>query len=154
MIIDRLITAIRQKEAFLRLERHLLKNARVFHRFGFNPENLSPSQVSAVNECIQTSGSLEDVKKAVSKYLNRQLEKLETQTSWLIKPASIESEESLGAILSEWVNKEKYLENSSEISDIDRLSVLRRFWSNVYGLYSYSKIFEKEDMPLREELLS
>lgn len=155
---DRLATTLRWKEAFLKQEALLLRNARDFYNLGFIPKNLSSSQMSAVNECIHTSGSLEDVKKAVSKFINGQVEKLEKQkersgksASWLITPTGAGGKESLGATLLDWINEGKY---SPEIAGDDRLSALRRFWSNVYGLYRYRKVFKKEDMPLREELLS
>lgn len=155
---DRLAAALRRKEAFLKQEALLLRNARNFYNLGFIPKNLSSSQMSAVNESIHTSGSLEDVKKAVSKFINGQVEKLEKQkersgksTSWLITPTGAGGKESLGATLLDWIKEGKY---SPEIAGDDRLSALRRFWSNVYGLYRYRKVFKEEDMPLREELLS
>ena len=155
---DRLATTLRRKEAFLKQEKLLLRNARDFYNLGFIPKNLSSSQMSAVNECIHTSGSLEDVKKAVGKFINGQVEKLEKQkersgkpASWLIKPTGDGGKESLGATLLDWINEGKY---SPEIAGDDRLLALRRFWSNVYGLYRYRKVFKDEDMPLREELLS
>lgn len=158
---DRLATALRQKETFLKHEELLLRNAISFYTLGFIPKNLSSSQMSAVNECIHTSGSLEEVKKAVGKFINGQLEKLEKQkgrsgksTSWLITPTGAGGKESLGATLLDWMNEGKYLENRPEIAGNDRLSALRRFWSNVYGQYRYCKVFKEEDMPLREELLS
>ena len=157
---DRLATALRQKEAFLKQEGLLLRNARIFYNLGFVPKNLSSSQMSAVNECIHTSGSLEGVKKAVGKFMNGQVEKLNkqkersgksTSCSWLITPTGAGGKESLGATLLDWINEGKY---SPEIAGNDRLSALRRFWSNVYGQYRYRKVFKDEDMPLREELLS
>jgi hypothetical protein len=158
---NRLAAALRQKEAFLKQEELLLRNARTFYNLGFIPRNLSSSQMSAVNECIHTSGSLEDVKKAVGKFIKGQLVKLEKQkersgkpASWLITPTGAGGKESLGATLLDWINEGKYLDNSTEIAGNDRLSALRRFWSNVYGLYRYRKVFKEEDMPLREELLS
>ena len=158
---DRLATALRQKEAFLKQEGLLLRNARIFYNLGFVPKNLSSSQMSAVNECIHTSGSLDDVKKAVGKFINVQVEKLEKQkersgksASWLITPTGAGGKGSLGETLLDWINEGKYLDNSPEIAGNDRLSALRRFWSNVYGLYRYRKVFKDEDMPLREELRS
>ncbi|HJW85114.1 MAG TPA: hypothetical protein VJ440_00580 [Candidatus Brocadiaceae bacterium] len=158
---DRLANTLRRKEVYLKQEALLLRNARDFYKLGFIPKNLSSSQMSAVNECIHTSGSLEDVKKAVSKFINGQVEKLEKQkersgksASWLITPTGAGGKESLGATLLDWINEGKYLDNRPEITGDDRLSALRRFWSNVYGLYRYRKVFKKEDMPLREELLS
>ncbi|HQU32376.1 MAG: hypothetical protein HRU72_03335 [Planctomycetia bacterium] len=158
---NQLATTLRRKEVFLRQETLLLRNARNFYNLGFIPKNLSSSQMSAVNECIHISGSLEDVKKAVSKFINRQVEKLEKQkecsgksASWLIEPIGAGGKESLGATLLDWINEGKYLDDSPAIAGDDRLSALRRFWSNVYGLYRYRKVFKEEDMPLREELLS
>ncbi|MBF8276364.1 MAG: hypothetical protein HW390_1437 [Candidatus Brocadiaceae bacterium] len=158
---DRLATALRQKEAFLKQEQHLLRNARIFYNLGFVPKNLSSSQMSAVNECIHTPGSLEDVKKAVGKFLNGQVAKMKKQkersgksASWLITPTGAGGKESLGSTLLDWINEGRYLYNSPEIAGDDRLSALRRFWSNVYGQYRYRKVFKEEDMPLREELLS
>lgn len=155
---DRLATALRRKEAFLKQEELLLGKARIFYNLGFIPKNLSSSQMSAVNEYIHTSGSLEDVKKAVGKFMNGQVEKLKKQkersgkaTSWLITPTGTGGKESLGATLLDWINEGNY---SPGIAGDDRLSALRRFWSNVYGLYRYRKVFKDEDMPLREELLS
>ncbi len=155
---DKLATALRQKEAFLKQEDSLLRKARDFYGLGFIPRNLSSSQMSAVNECIHTSGSIEDVKKAVGKFINGQVEKLKKQkersgksASWLIAPTGDGGKGSLGETLLDWINEGKY---SPEIAGNDRLSALRRFWSNVYGLYRYRKVFKEEDMPLREELLS
>ncbi len=157
---DQLTTVIRQKATFLKLEERFLRKARIFYNLGFIPKNLSASQMSAINEHIYSSGSLEDVKKKVSIYLKKQLKKLESQkdrsgkcTSWLTRPVGIADGESLGDTLCKWINDKKYLENSSEIGEIDRLAALRRFWSNVYGQYRYQQIFNQV-MPLEEERLS
>jgi hypothetical protein len=156
---------LHQKKVFLKLENHLLKQARVLYRMGFTPKNLSSSQMAAVGERIQTAQCLHDAQTKVSDFLEKQRQKLEAKAlragksdkpaSWLIPAGRGNSGLSLGKTLIDWIEKERYLEGSAvsgeaESGEIDQLAALRRFWSDFHGHYCYQKACG-ESMPLEEE---
>lgn len=146
-------TALREKKAFLKLEAHLLKQAKLFYDKGFRPENITPSQMAAVGNKFQLAVSTKKAQEEVTRFLNKQMEKLkdkEQTASWL-KPTE-GGNDTLGGTLRRWVNEEKYLPAGVN-GGLDHLAALRRFWSNVHGMYRYRKICG-EDMPLNEEELS
>lgn len=150
-------TALEQKKAFLKIEGHLLIKAIELYCMGFNCKNLSSSQMSAVDEHLRRSKTIKKAQRAVCDFIEKQLTKLEAKTdsssknmSWLIQPVRIADNTSLGKVLIDWIEKEKYWGARPEIDTIDRLSILRRFWNNVYGQYRYCKVTGK-DMPLERE---
>ena len=151
--------ALEQKEAFLEIEEYLLIKAIELYSMGFNSKNLSSSQMSAVGEYLRRSKTIKKAQRAVCDFIEKQLTKLEAKTdsssknmSWLIQPVRLADNTSLGKVLIEWINKERYLENATEFNAIGRLAVLRRFWNNVYGQYRYCKVMD-EDMSLEKEKL-
>ncbi|MBC2694929.1 MAG: hypothetical protein HF982_06580 [Desulfobacteraceae bacterium] len=151
---------LKQKEAFLKIEEHLLIKAIELYRMGFNCKNLSLSQMSAVSERLRRSETIEKVQEAVCDFIEKRLERLkdktdsaEKNTSWLIQANGKQNNASLGEILIKWIQEEKYLGNGSDFNAIGRLAVLQRFWNNVYGQYRYCKVMD-EDMPLEKEKLS
>ncbi len=156
---EQLAAALRGKKPFLELEGHLLKQAKRFYDMGFHPGNLSASQMAAVGNLLQTATSLEDGQEKVITFLENQIKKLtskESRTgkkdSWLKPSKGTGGEKSLGATLEKWIDKKKYLEDS--VTDyLDQFAALRRFWSNVHGMYRYKKVCGK-DMPLNERELS
>ena len=151
--------ALEQKKAFIEIEGHLLIKAIELYRMGFNTKNLSSSQMSAVSEHLRRSETIEKAQRAVCDFIGKRLDRLnnktdaEKNTSWLIQANGKQDNASLGEILMEWINKERYLENVTEFNAIGRLAVLRRFWNNVYGQYRYCKVMD-EDMSLEKEKLS
>jgi hypothetical protein len=152
----RLTVALRQKTAFLNAEKHILKRARVFYKMAFTPKNLTPSQMAAVGDLLQSSNSTEEAQGKVVGFLNKQLEKLEAKkkcsgkpTSWLIPLRNEVNKMPLGEVLKNWIGDQKYLEGCLWADDIHRLSAMRRFWNNVYGQYCYEKTIG-EGMPLEE----
>lgn len=154
--------ALEQKKAFLKIEGHLLIKAIELYRMGFNTKNLSSSQMSAVGEHLRRSETIEKAQRAVCGFIEKRLERLkdkdktdiaEKNTSWLIQANGKQDNASLGDILIEWIQEERYLENVTEFNAIGRLAVLRRFWNNVYGQYRYCKVMD-EDMPMEKEKLS
>jgi hypothetical protein len=165
---ERLEEAFRQKEEFLRMEEHLLREATDFFMKCFESASISPSQMAAIGGILQTSDTIESAKKEMIKWLEGQLEKLETKenrrsggeeggrgaggkTSWL---HSVDGA-SLGKVLICWIKDEKYLASDPATIFIKpvRLAALRRFWNNIYGQYCYKKIW-RETMPLEKEMMS
>ncbi|MBW1744790.1 MAG: hypothetical protein JRI62_00110 [Deltaproteobacteria bacterium] len=153
--------ALEQKKAFLKIEEHLLIKAIELYSMGYNCKNLSSSQMSAVGEHLRQSETIEKAQRAVCDFIKKRLERpkdkdktdiTEKNTSWLIQANGKPDNASLGKILIEWINKERYLENVTEFNAIWRLTVLRRFWNNVYGQYRYCKVMD-EDMSLEKEKL-
>lgn len=152
--------ALEQKKAFLKIEGHLLIKAIELYRMGFNSKNLSSSQMSAVGEHLRRSETIENAQGAVCGFIKKRLERLKNKTdsteknmSWLTRANGKQDNASLGEILIDWLKEERYLENGLEFNAIGRLTVLRRFWNNIYGQYRYCKVMD-EDMPLEKEKLS
>ena len=154
--------ALEQKKAFIEIEGHLLIKAIKLYSMGFNTKNLSSSQMSAVGEHLRRSETIEKAQMTVCDFIKKRLKRLknkdktdiaEKNTSWLIQANGKQDNASLGEMLMEWINKERYLENVTEFNAIGRLAVLRRFWNNVYGQYRYCKVMD-EDMSLEKEKLS
>lgn len=153
---EQLTNTLRGKKAFLELEGHLLKQAKRFYELGFHPGNLTSSQMAGISNRLQTASSPKEAQEKVSKFLNKQMEKLEAkdrQESWLKTAGGGAKKDPLGITLQKWIIEKKYLPADSVTGDLDHLAALRRFWSNVYGMYRYHKVCN-EGMPLNEEELS
>ena len=159
---DHLIAALENQMAFHSIESHLLKKAREFYGVGFAPENLSTAQMNAISARLQQSTSFQAAADSTVSFLKKQMEKLEKKESrtarrlsWRKEAPGSENANALGEILIEWIRNEKYLTGGPDIGKdkILQLDVLRRFWSNVFGLYSYKKALLK-DMPLVTEEVS
>ena len=140
---DHLIAALENQMAFHLIESHLLKKATEFYDLGFTPENISKAQMKAISAGLQQSTSFQDARKHVGDFLAKQMEKLKKKehrtarkSSWRKDGTGAENTNALGEILIEWIRKEEYLTGGPDIEKIPQLDVLRRFWSNVSGLYS------------------
>jgi len=153
---SRLTLALRQRAAFLNAQKHILKRARVFYKMAFTPKNLTPSQMAAVGDLLQSSHSTKEVQDKVGKFLDKQIEKLRLKekrsgkpSSWLTPLRNEIDEMPLGEVLKDWIRDQKYLEGCPWADDIHSLSAMRRFWNYVYGQYCYEKTLGK-GMPLEE----
>lgn len=151
---------IEQKEAFLKIEGDLLIKAIELYCMGFNPKNISSSQMGAVGEHLRRSETIEKAQKAVCGFIKKRIERhkdntdiVKKNTSWLTRSNGEQDNASLGEILIAWIKEERYLGNGSQFNAIGRLAVLQRFWNNVYGQYHYCKVMG-EDMHLEKEKLS
>lgn len=143
--------------ALAKLEDRLIGKARDLCRLGFTPQNLSPSQMMAVGECLRGSGTLNEAKQRTTDFLQKQMEKLTTKaertgkppTSWAISVTVGGAKETLGAMLMQWITGEKYLSDPAKPpADLDHLEALQRFWSRLHGLYRY-EVEVRESMPLQ-----
>jgi len=150
-----LIERLNKKRIFIELDENLLKKALFFYKAGIQPKNISSAQLSAVSMKIYRASSTDEAKKQVVAFLSKQMEKLSKkqkdgeQKSWLKKPEISCETETLGDMVKDWIKNEEYLLNEHSASGLDRLSIMRRFWGFVSGLYNYKKSFEK-GMPIEE----
>lgn len=150
--------ALNSDLALLVLESHLIQRAGVLYRMGFCPRRISPSQMAAVGECIRTASRLEEAKKEVEEFLQRQVKKLRDKaersgkpaSSWASTPSTGGGQETLGQTLSQWIKKEQFLQGKEIPKDLDHLAALQHFWSRFYGRYRY-RAEMGHDMPLQDE---
>lgn len=165
---EELKTALWRKKAFIGLEDQLLKKAKIFFIVSFASkaaysdkplyQEISPSQMSAVGNNLEIALNIEEAKKRITAFILKQCEKLGAKekrtgkkSSWLVQPLGTGGQDSLGQVLIDWVNNDKYVETSLVEEGIDPLAVLRRFWNNIHGLYRYSRKYGGV-MPLEETL--
>lgn len=152
---DGLQGALRSDLTLATLEDHLIQQAGVLYRMGFCPRRISPSQMATVGEYIRTASRLEEAKKEVEEFLQRQVKKLSDKaersgkpaSSWAATPQTGGGKQTLGHTLIQWVVEEKYLEKQTT-TDLDRLDALQRFWSRFHGLYRYQAEMQ-HGMPLQ-----
>lgn len=71
-----LLDALAGKEASLKCEEPLLKQAKCFYGLGFNPGNLTASQMAAVADLLKAAGTLAEAQEAIANFLDNQLNKL------------------------------------------------------------------------------
>ena len=157
-MIEELSTALRQKKALVGMEDHLIDKAKSFFASSFGSKapygekplyrEISASQMAAIGNRLQTSNNIEEAKQRVIDFIKAQLKKLETKkertgnkSSWLLQSMGTGGVDSIGETLIGWIGKQKYLLGHPEMERIDPLVALRRFWSNVHGLYRYAKSF-------------
>lgn len=139
-MIKDIIQAFEQKYWVQEIDPELRKKSIKFYKYGFKPQNITSSQMSAVRELLRSKESLEEVKKSVRYFINKQLERLskkEDTGSWLNSSADQDGK-CLGDILKEWIKNEKYL-NKKSFDENTRLTIVRRFWNLVCDQYNYEK---------------
>ena len=153
---SRLIKDIDKRLAFIKMEEILLKKALLIYKAGIRPENISSSQFLAITTRINRASDVEEAIGKVTAYLNKQMKKLlkkqkgDKKESWLKEPDIGHESESLGSMVIDWIKNESYLPDKSLPNTLERLSVMRRFWGFVSGLYNYRKTLKK-GMPIKEE---
>ena len=161
-----LSTALRQKKALVGMEEYLLKKARSFFMSSFGSKapysdkplyrEISASQMASIGNRLQTANGIEEAKQRAIGFLQDQLKKLEAKekrtgnkSSWLLQSLGTGGKDPIGQTLIRWIDEQKYLVGHPEMDRIDTLIALRRFWSNVHGLYRYAKSFGT--VPLEEK---
>ena len=143
---DRLIATLGEKEAFLKVEKDLLKAAKELYDRGFLPKHLSKSQMSAITECLRQADSIFDAKKNAKVFLQNQLNKLAAKSghsgkkiSWAKEASGTGEQNSLGRLLINWFKNEEYLKGAS-LSESNRLHAIQLVWNFVFRIYNYRKV--------------
>jgi hypothetical protein len=136
-----LINALQGQSIFLKIEEELLRQAIAFFRLGFTPDNLSPTQMAAITQCLQSAATVPQATEKTILFLEGQLDKLakkERLSSWRSAIGGEEEQTTLGDALIDCLFYERYLPKGGGYG-LDRLATLRRFWHYVHSQYRYEQ---------------